>query len=70
METLVRYHKVEDIQDWISADLIVEGDVREARKSTDQNTTARATWKLGFLHISEYLARYDIWRDPSVTERR
>ena len=28
------------------------------------------TWKLGFLNISEYLARYFIQMDPSVTERR
>jgi len=28
------------------------------------------TWKLDFLNISEYLARYGIQRDPSVTERR
>ena len=28
------------------------------------------TWKLGFLNISEYLARYGIQMDPSVNERR
>jgi len=28
------------------------------------------TWKLGFLNISEYPARYGIQMDPSVTERR
>jgi len=28
------------------------------------------SWKLGFLNISEYLARYSIQMDPSVTERR
>jgi len=27
-------------------------------------------WKLGFLNISEYLTRYGIQTDPSVTERR
>ena len=28
------------------------------------------TLKLGFLNISEYLSRYGIQMDPSVTERR
>jgi hypothetical protein len=28
------------------------------------------TWKLGFLNISEYLARYSIQMDPSVAERK
>ena len=28
------------------------------------------TWKLGFLNISEYLARYGIQMDPSFNERR
>jgi len=32
--------------------------------------TVPLAWKLGFLNISGYLARYGIQMDPSVTERR
>ena len=50
-----------------------------ARTSRVMQSSTKATWRLGFLNISEYLATYDIRHticrnirhmDPSVTERR